>query len=97
MHNADQEVRDASGRRLVVDRTLCEGHAICEVVAPQLFEVGDDDQTHLLVSNLESDVVAAAESAVSECPRGALSWLQDTEAVSETGWCFDTEPSGEAL
>lgn len=97
MYNADEGMRDESGRRLVVDRTLCEGHAICEVLAPQLFEVGDDDQTHLLVSKLGNDVVGAAESAVSECPRGALSWLQDAETVSHTGLSFDADASGQAL
>lgn len=95
MDNADNAIRDKSGRRLVVDRTLCEGHAICEVVAPMVFEVGDDDQTHLLVSRLENDAIAAAENAVSECPRGALSWLQESEPVSYTGWSLEAEPSGE--
>jgi ferredoxin len=94
MHNPDKDVRDGLGRRLVIDRTLCEGHAVCEVVAPELFGVGDDDQTHLLVSDLTNDAVALADSAVSECPRGALSWLLD-QAISETGRSLDHDLSGD--
>ncbi|CAN5568816.1 hypothetical protein BH18ACT1_BH18ACT1_19530 [soil metagenome] len=34
--------------RVVVDWELCESNAICMAVAPEVFEVDDDDELHVL-------------------------------------------------
>ncbi|MEE3849451.1 ferredoxin [Gordonia sp. LSe1-13] len=62
--------------RVDVDRQLCEGHAQCVLLAPEVFDVGDDD----LAVWQENPPEAARESvraAVSACPRQAISMVDN--------------------
>lgn len=56
-----------------VDLSLCEGHARCMESAPAIFEVGDDDYSHVLVSEIPEDQQADARRAMQTCPRAAIS------------------------
>lgn len=59
--------------RVEVDRDRCEGNAICAGIAPDLFELDDDDYAVMKVDEVPADQVELAERAVNECPRVALS------------------------
>jgi ferredoxin len=59
--------------RIVVDEVKCVGHGVCESLADDLFEVGDDGYTHLLVDEIPADREDAARTAVQSCPAQALS------------------------
>lgn len=59
--------------RVEVDRDRCEGNAICAGIAPDLFELDDDDYAVMKVDEIPADQVELAERAVTECPRAALS------------------------
>lgn len=59
--------------RVVVDEVKCVGHGVCESLADDLFEVGDDGYTHLLVDEIPADRTEAAQNAVRSCPAQALS------------------------
>jgi ferredoxin len=61
--------------RAVVDTALCQGHARCEDVAPELFAVGDEDgaRARVLQPEVPEDLLNAAEDAVFYCPMGAIS------------------------
>jgi ferredoxin len=58
--------------RVVVDFDQCESNALCMGVAPEVFEVRDDDLLYVLEENpseeLREKVVAAAKS----CPKNAI-------------------------
>lgn len=59
--------------KLIADRNRCEGHGMCEALAPELFRVGDDGIVTLLrdtVTEADRDIV---ELAVDSCPVQALS------------------------
>lgn len=56
-----------------VDLSLCEGHARCMESAPAIFEVGDDDYSHVLVSEIPKDQQDDARRAMQTCPRAAIS------------------------
>ena len=58
--------------RILVDRDLCEGNAVCMKVCPEVFTVDDDDQVRLLVEQPPEDLRAKVETAVRRCPRQAL-------------------------
>jgi ferredoxin len=58
--------------RIVVDRDLCEGNAVCMKMAPEVFAVGDDDQVEVLVERPGEALHAKVEAAVRRCPRQAL-------------------------
>ena len=59
--------------KIVVDHTLCEGHAKCMERAPEVFEVDDDDLSQVIATNLDEALQAKAERAARSCPRQAIS------------------------
>jgi len=59
--------------RIEADLDRCMGTANCMVVAPDWFELGeDDDQVRVLITSVPDDQRALAEDAVRRCPVGAL-------------------------
>jgi len=58
--------------RVAVDRKRCVGSGSCEMLAPDLFEVGHDGIVAMLRPDLGSDDVDPAEAAVRACPTQAL-------------------------
>jgi len=58
--------------RVIVNRDLCEGNGVCAQVAPDVFEVGDDDQAKLLVAEPDEALRTKVLEAVRRCPRQAL-------------------------
>jgi len=70
-------LRLADRMRIVVDRDLCEGNAVCMKMAPEVFAVGDDDQVKVLIERPGPDLHAKVEAAVRRCPRQALAIVQD--------------------
>jgi len=63
--------------RIIVDRDLCEGNGVCAQVAPDVFQVGDDDQARVLVERPGEELRAKIVEAVRRCPRQALSIADD--------------------
>ena len=59
--------------RVVVDFDLCESNAICMQIAPDVFEVRDDDFLYVLEENPGEDRRAAVAAAVQRCPKQAIS------------------------
>jgi len=56
-----------------IDTSLCEGHAKCMEAAPAVFEVRDDDLSHVLVDEIPDDQRERVTRAVRTCPRAAIS------------------------
>ena len=61
------------GYRVVVDFDLCESNAICMQVAPEVFEVRDDDFLYILNETPGEDLRAKVEESVQRCPKQAIS------------------------
>ena len=59
--------------RIVLDEEKCSSLGMCEAVAPDVFEVGDDGALQLLQLSPPEDRRADMEEAVAACPTGALS------------------------
>ncbi len=62
--------------RIRVDQDLCEGNALCQKVAAEVFVVGDDDKAHLLIEQPPESMRAQVELAVRRCPRQALTIVE---------------------
>lgn len=58
--------------RVIVDYDLCESNAICMQIAPDIFEVRDDDFLYVLEEQPVDDRRAALEEAVQRCPKQAI-------------------------
>ena len=59
-----------------MDYDLCESNAVCMGIAPEVFEVRDDDNLYLLQEEPPEELRPKVEEAVRRCPKQALS-LQD--------------------
>ena len=59
--------------RVVVDFDLCESNAICMQIAPDIFEVRDDDFLHVLNETPSEDRRSNLEESVQRCPKQAIS------------------------
>ena len=58
--------------KVVVDYDVCESNAICMGLAPEVFEVRDDDNLYLLQEDPPESLRPTVELAVRRCPRQAL-------------------------
>ena len=61
------------GFKVVVDFDKCESNALCMGVAPEVFEVRDDDFLYLLQEEPPDSLRAQCEEAVRICPKQAIS------------------------
>lgn len=58
---------------IVVDTSLCEGHALCVAAAPDVFELGEDEKSVVLPVELSDDVLKRVDDAILRCPVQAIS------------------------
>ena len=56
-----------------VSQDLCEGHGKCEKTAPEVFKLGDDDLSVVLVDEVPAGLHEKVERAIRLCPRQAIS------------------------
>jgi ferredoxin len=65
--------------KIKVDFDLCESNAMCEALAPDVFELDDDDFLQLNTDEVTSENEQRVRQAVAACPRAAISIVEDTE------------------
>jgi ferredoxin len=58
--------------RVEVDRDACEANAVCAGLVPEVFEVDDDDELHVLVAEVPPALGGQVSHAVASCPKAAL-------------------------
>ncbi|CAA9384659.1 MAG: Ferredoxin [uncultured Pseudonocardia sp.] len=58
--------------KVKVDFDLCESNAICMGIAPEVFEVREDDFLYILDENPSEALRPKLEEAVQACPRAAI-------------------------
>lgn len=58
--------------RVVVDFSRCEANGLCMGIAPEVFDLNDDDELVVLQERPEESQRAAVEEAVRQCPRQAI-------------------------
>ena len=63
--------------RVVVDHNLCEGNGRCVEVAPQVFELRDDDRSYVLTQSPPQDLRTKIQLTVTLCPRQAIRLVED--------------------
>ncbi len=62
--------------RIVVDDDLCQGHAMCSLEAPDVFEVPKKG-TVQVIGDVTASNLEAVRLAVRHCPTGALTLEED--------------------
>jgi ferredoxin len=63
--------------KIVVNFDLCEGNALCMGIAPEFFEVRDDDQMYVLDDSPPESARPQILESVRACPRQAISIVED--------------------
>lgn len=62
--------------KVIVDRDLCEANAICAGLVPEVFNVDDNDELHILVDEIPAGLADGVRRAVDSCPKTALRLAQ---------------------
>jgi ferredoxin len=68
---------------VVVDHEACGLNAICMGIAPEVFEVGEDERLHVLVDGLAPGQEADAHDAAASCPNRAITVRRGTDDHAE--------------
>ena len=60
--------------KVKVDFDLCESNALCESLAPEVFELDDDDYLQITQEQVDDEELKKrVHQAVAACPRAAIS------------------------
>ncbi len=59
--------------RVVVDFDKCQSNAVCMGIAPEIFEVRDDNFLYLLQEEPPEELRPKVDQAVRDCPTRAIS------------------------
>jgi sterol 14-demethylase len=67
--------------RVVVDLDLCQGHAVCEGEAPEIFRVVDQPgqyaRVEVILERPPEELRASAEAAARYCPNRVITIVED--------------------
>jgi len=58
--------------KVEVDSDSCEANAVCAGLVPEVFEVDDEDQLHILLPEIPPGLADGVRHAVRSCPKAAL-------------------------
>ena len=59
--------------KVVVDLSVCNLHGLCVEAAPEVFEIGDDGNLHVLNETPPEGLRKKVDAAVRSCPTSAIS------------------------
>jgi ferredoxin len=63
--------------KIVVNRDLCEANQRCMKVAPEAFQVDEEDRLHVLIEHVDPELRPKIERAVRACPKRALTLVEE--------------------
>jgi len=58
--------------RVTVDQSRCQGHALCAMHAPDLFDLDDEGHSFVIADPVPSGLDEAAYAAEAGCPEEAI-------------------------
>jgi ferredoxin len=62
-------------KKLIVDRDICEGHAVCLGIAPGVFDL--DAENKAVVKDPGGEEEQTILDAINACPVQAISWSEE--------------------
>ena len=63
--------------KIVVDYDKCTSNAVCMGIAPEVFEVRDDNFLYILDETPPESMRAKIEESIQRCPKQAISLADD--------------------
>ncbi|WP_416062823.1 ferredoxin [Rhodococcus indonesiensis] len=76
--------------KVEADLDLCQGHAMCSLEAPDVFDVPRHGTVRILMDGIPENRRGDVESAVRYCPTRALRIVED-RSRGDTSWHRSTE------
>ena len=61
-----------------MDRAVCQGHARCVDVAPEFFDIDDEDRAVVVNDKVLGASLRIAQAAAASCPEGAITITGDS-------------------
>ncbi len=59
--------------RVYVDPDLCQGHTLCNMAAPNVFHLREEDgHAYVAATEFDAEVLSAAKRAAATCPEQAI-------------------------
>ncbi|GAA0218508.1 ferredoxin [Spirillospora sp. NPDC000708] len=58
--------------RVRVDPLVCEANGVCVGLAPEVFDLNDDDELEILKPDVPAEEADRVRHAVRSCPKAAL-------------------------
>lgn len=58
--------------KIELDELRCEGHGLCESVAPEIYRLDDEGELEILIEDVPADLMVKAEAGARVCPVAAL-------------------------
>jgi ferredoxin len=66
--------------KVAVDADLCQGHARCWDICPEVFSLDDEGYAYVAVADIPPEVEAKVRQAANNCPERAITVTGDTES-----------------
>lgn len=63
--------------KIKVDFDLCESNALCEAMAPEVFELDDNDYLVVKTDQTTDENIEDVKRAVAACPRAAITLVEE--------------------
>ena len=63
--------------RVFVDPDLCMGCGVCESIAPDIFELGDELHAKVIMDPISEKFRFVVEEAIAECPEVAITITEE--------------------
>ena len=59
--------------KVIVDASRCQGHTVCNMIAPEIFELSDEDgHAFVLIDTVPAQLEAKVQRAAANCPERAV-------------------------
>jgi ferredoxin len=65
-------IEEDATMKVTVDNDLCEANGVCAGLAPEVFDLDDEDHLHILLPDVPARLADVARRAVGSCPKTAL-------------------------
>ena len=63
--------------KVVVDRSNCVGHGMCQMYAPSVFELDEEEKSTVLTAPTTAELRAAAQLGADSCPQRAITIIDE--------------------
>ena len=64
--------------RVEVDKMVCEANGTCERISPEVFQLDEEDELHILQPEPPADLEDKVREAVDRCPKLALTITEES-------------------